>query len=113
MFTRTRRHLEEMSLETFTEQSRAEQAGNTILTLEIETKRKTIDHADEIACLCRSLAEKLEKIANRIDDHPLTPGAINSLGEVQSAGLDIDRECALWSQSLHHYIVLHSLNSKS
>jgi len=80
---------------------REELFSNSIVRLLSEAHRHVTDLREQLADSMLRLASNLERSAERLRQDPAM-ASINSLGEIQSRGLDIDRTCALLDAALKH-----------
>ena len=75
--------------------------SETLCNMTYEMTGKVRQTKDKLVYRMRDLAEKLARIADRLEQSEIGQrGTINSLGEVQFAGAEIDRLCGVYDAQL-------------
>jgi hypothetical protein len=70
------------------------ESGDALAMLAAEAEIRLLDRKRDLAGYATRLATRLLRTAETIETQPEYHFAANSLGEVQGAGLDVDRACA-------------------
>ncbi len=80
------------------------------------TKKSVQRTKEELVSKMRSLSEAMQRKAERLamlpDEVMTTGGPVNSLGEVQTAGQDIDRLCAVLTERANTLDALQYIRSR-